>query len=91
MFGVFGFLIIGFDIVWNIKVDYEVNVWFIDVYVECYCCYYNLQVIVLEFFLYIGVNIIFQFGMIGCCVNFFVLQVCSGVFYFCVVVVVDNV
>lgn len=42
MFGVFGFLIIGFDIVWNIKVDYEVNVWFIDVYVECYCCYYNL-------------------------------------------------
>lgn len=82
MFGVVGFLIVGFNIVWNIKMYYKVDVWFVNVYFEGYCCYYDLQIVVLEFFLYFGVYVVFQIGMVSCCVNIVVLQSGGGVFYF---------
>lgn len=41
MFGVIGPSTTGPDTVWNTKADYEVNARPTDVYVECYCCYYN--------------------------------------------------
>ena len=88
--GATGFLIIGFDIARNIKVDHEANVWFIDAHAERHRRHHNLQVIALKFFLHVGANIIFQPSMIGRRANSLALQARSGVFYFRPAVAVDN-
>ncbi|GCM48843.1 hypothetical protein ExPCM16_04088 [Escherichia coli] len=69
---------------------HEANVRLVDAHAERHRRHHNLQVIALEFFLHISANIIFQPGMIGRRANSLALQACSGVFYFCAAVAVDN-
>lgn len=58
---------------WDIEMYDEMYVRFVYVYFKSDGCYYDLQIVVLKFFLYIGVNSVFQFCMIGCCVNVVIL------------------
>ena len=88
--GASGFLIIGFDIARNIKVDHEADVWFIDAHAERHRRHHNLQVIALEFFLHVRTDIVFKPGVISRCADTLALQTRCGVFYFRTTITVNN-
>ena len=88
--GATGFLIIGFDIAWNIKVNHEADVRLVDAHAERYRRHHNLQVITLEFFLHVRTDIVFKPGVISRCADTLALQTRGGVFYFRTTITVNN-
>ena len=57
--GAAGFLIIGFDIARDIKVHHKAHVGLVDPHPERHRCDHDLQVVALEFFLYVGADVVF--------------------------------
>ena len=69
---------------------HKTDVRFVDPHPEGYRSHHDLQVVALEFLLYVGADMIFQAGVIGRRADAATLQACGGILHFRSAIAVDN-
>lgn len=85
------FLVIGFNVFWNIVMYYKVYVWFVDIYIKCNCCNYNLNIVLGKIWLYKLVLFVIYVCMIGCGIKICISKFFSNIVNLFMVGVVNNV